>query len=225
MLDGLTEGLKAGGGEVEGIYVLPGEAGLSELEKIEALMESADAAVSFFSGEVAKQFAQIISHSSKLDFSKFYFSKYFLDGLEKANIKTSEMKNFGCWDADDTQSAAFKSGYAELYGKYPNDFSLLGYENGQILASILAKNPGRSDQIVEVIQEFEFEGPRGTVKFESELNKTIYNHHLRLFGNEEGEIKNSEIQLLTGNKEMIKNVFYQGEMYSVNGWKTPYFCL
>lgn len=76
-----------------------------------------------------------------------------------------------------------------------------------------------------MIQEFEFEGPRGTVKFESELNKTIYNHHLRLFGNEEGEIKNSEIQLLTGNKEMIKNVFYQGEMYSVNGWKTPYFCL
>ena len=208
--------------DITGHFITP----LNPRENESELMEVAfsdinpDAIIAYHNGIYAKEHAEFLTQNK-------IYNKYPIYALpfstETSTIKEfpeviNNIKTISSWqpELDNTVNKAFVEAFTNKYGKQPDYFALLGYENGLIINEFLIKKESNPKTHIHEIQT---EGPRGTINFNNSYKKTNYDCYIwdHKFVDESNIQKNNNITL--------PNTFFKGtEIQSHQGWFNAYLC-
>ena len=82
-------------------------------------------------------------------------------------------------DLDNETNQRFVEGYRGKYDETPNQFSVFGYDAGQVLAqSIEEAGSAEADALTEVLRGITFESPRGEITLNPETNNPIQSYQI-----------------------------------------------
>ncbi len=106
-------------------------------------------------------------------------------------------------------------------------FSILGYENGLIIKNILvnSNNDVKINVLIDEINKLNITGPRGTIQFDKDTNRTIFNHYIyQLNLDSESNISFRKIETLANDGHFIKAITLYNEPVKLSGWQNAYLC-
>ncbi|MEN2416337.1 ABC transporter substrate-binding protein [Flavobacterium mesophilum] len=188
-----------------------------------------DAVFAFYSGLYADENADFINQNKIAQKYPFYVTPFFINNkiLEQFKSNPHELYIVGSWMQNSTQDSDFETAYEETYSGVPTVFSVLGYENGLILKNILTQSNFNTNtsNLIDHINKINIEGPRGTIQFDQDTNRTIYNNHIyKLNLDTLSNISFEKIETLVNVGSFIKAITSHKEPVQVTGWQNAYLC-
>jgi branched-chain amino acid transport system substrate-binding protein len=107
---------------------------------------------------------------------EFYCSSFMVEEQTMATYTLPAAKFFAYipWSSilDQEPNMAFKQSMLQQKNKVANVFHLLGWEAGMVCARLFAGKGSRDEVIAELLQNWSYESPRGTVTFHPETRTT-----------------------------------------------------
>lgn len=187
-----------------------------------------NAVFAFYSGLYADENADFLKQNKLTQKYPFYVTPFFINDkiLDEYKNNPHELYVVSSWMQNDTESADFTSGYKEVYNENPSLFSVLGYENGLILKNLLlnARNL-KTSSLIEEMHRLNIEGPRGTIRFDKDTNRTLFNHYIyQLNLDPLNNISFRKIETLINDGDFIKAFASQTKPDYVGGWDNAYLC-
>ncbi|WP_343707002.1 ABC transporter substrate-binding protein [Flavobacterium sp.] len=187
-----------------------------------------NAVFAFYSGLYADENADFLKQNKLTQKYPFYVTPFFINDkiLDEYKNNPHELYVVSSWMPNDTESVDFTSGYKEVYNENPSLFSVLGYENGLILKNLLlnARNL-KTSSLIEEIHRLNIEGPRGTIRFDKDTNRTRFNHYIyQLNLDPLNNISFRKIETLINDGDFIKAFASQTKPDYVGGWDNAYLC-
>lgn len=187
-----------------------------------------DAVFAFYSGIYAEENAGFVSQNKITQKYPFYVTPFFINDKILENYKTNPHNLYvvSSWMQNDTETLDFTSEYLNAYSDNPSVFSILGYENGLILKTIIQKTTNLSfNSLIEEINKLNIAGPRGTISFDKETNRTVFNHHIyELNLDSLNNISFRKIETLINDGHFIKAFTLSAKPDKLGGWQNAYLC-
>lgn len=188
----------------------------SQIMKESIINYNPDAVIAFHSGLFAEEHANFINQSRSLNeypyyMSNFSFNESLIDVLDKIFIVGSWIEN--------NDTCLFSKTYKDNYKDNPNIFSMLGYETSLIVSTSFDQ---LFDKMLANVKNINIDGPRGYIKFDTESNRTIYNHYIYKLNKENRIFKIDSI--LENNGDFIKTITKTDMTVSSGGWHNAYLC-
>ncbi|WP_343694418.1 ABC transporter substrate-binding protein [Flavobacterium sp.] len=187
-----------------------------------------DAVFAFYSGLYAEENAGFVSQNKITQKYPFYVTPFFINDKILENYKTNPHNLYvvSSWMQNDTETLDFTSEYLNAYSDNPSVFSILGYENGLILKTIIQKTTNLSfNSLIEEINKLNIAGPRGTISFDKETNRTVFNHHIyELNLDSLNNISFRKIETLINDGHFIKAFTLSAKPDKLGGWQNAYLC-
>lgn len=214
-----------------GHYITPFIPREDEAKHMEAELEAynPDAVFAFHSGLYAEENATFISQNKINQKYPFYVTAFSITDkfIEEYKNASQDLHVVSPWLNNSSNDSEFVIKYKDAHMELPSVFSMLGYENGLIISHLLEKTNGNTtiNALTEAMHILQISGPRGTIEFDNETNRTIFNHHIyKLIPNNENEIKFKKINTLENNGHFIKAIASQDAPPKIGGWQNAYLC-
>jgi branched-chain amino acid transport system substrate-binding protein len=229
-IQALEKGLYGSGGEFAGHFITPHTPRENEAEIMKQFMESTKphAIYAQYSGIFAREHATFISQNKVSTNYPMYASPFAIEN-SLLNDFPEVFNNTRClssWMVEDENEVNLKfvADYAELYEREPSVFSLLGYENGKVLAEV-AKLASKYTvaEIRKVLETVSFDSPRGMFNFHPDTHRTSFGQHLWKIISENGGYKKLKIAQFNTPPESTL-AWMNSESASVGGWYNAYLC-
>lgn len=190
-----------------------------------------DAVFAFHSGLYAEEHASFVGVTSITKKYPFYMTSFSVNDkiIEQYGDSLNDVFLVGSWldGMKDETSCNFTKQYKEAYQQKPSAFSLLGYESGAAVKALLetcGTNAGFGTWTAE-FNKISVEGPRGTIAFSAETNRTVYDHYIfRMTVNENAQSNLELVELLKNDGDFIKNITEQTLPEQTGGWHNAYLC-
>ncbi|MEN2401100.1 ABC transporter substrate-binding protein [Flavobacterium sp. MC2016-06] len=192
-------------------------------------IQEPDAVFAFYSGLYAEENAAFINQNKIIQKYPFYVTPFFINDkiLEEYKNNPHELYVVGSWMQDDSQSVDFDTEYKNTYSESPSAFSILGYESGLLLKNILNNtndNP-KIDVLINEINKLNITGPRGTIQFDADTNRTIFDHYIyKLNIDSLSNLSFIKIETLANDGHFIKAITSYNEPVKFGGWQNAYLC-
>lgn len=142
------------------------------------------------------------------------------DGVKSVSTWYSELNN--------TKNNSFVEEYDNRYSKKPSSFSLLGYEQGLVIAHLMNQHLGKnSNSKQQIIQDLEIESPRGMLSYNKETHRTHFDHYEweLSYSEEDKKYYKKYKKLKTDNNlEFILNAIKTSDTSVTGGWFNAYLC-
>lgn len=188
-----------------------------------------DAVFAFYSGLYAEENATFINQNKVTQKYPFYVTPFFINDkiLEQHKKDPHELYVVGSWMQQDNENLDFDSAYKDAYSESPSVFSILGYENGLIIKNILvnSNNDVKINVLIDEINKLNITGPRGTIQFDKDTNRTIFDHYIyQLNLDSESNISFRKIETLANDGHFIKAITLYNEPVKLSGWQNAYLC-
>ena len=189
----------------------------------------ADAVFAFHSGLYAEEHAEFMSKINLIKNITYYLTPFSV----KKKLYVKKLNNtfvVASWVENDTdaQNCSFTEKYMQEYNNdTPNIFALLGYENGLILKTILEKDDSHNSyqSLLEKMEMLTAEGPRGTIFFEKNTNRTVFNHYIyKIVTNDENNFSYQKMETLKNDGHFIQNILFTKPPEKLGGWHNAYLC-
>ncbi len=223
-------GLKKKNLNFSGHYITP----FNPRDNEEVIMEQtisgdADAVFAFHSGLYAEEHAEFMSKINLIKNITYYITPFSV----KKKLYVKKLNNtfvVASWIENDTdaQNCSFTEKYMQEYNNdTPNIFALLGYENGLILKTILEKDDSHNSyqSLLEKMEMLTAEGPRGTIFFEKNTNRTVFNHYIyKIVTNDENNFSYQKMETLKNDGHFIQNILFTKPPEKLGGWHNAYLC-
>ena len=188
-----------------------------------------DAIFAFYSGLYAEENAAFIKQNRITQKYPFYVTPFFINDqiLEDYKNEPHELYVVSSWMQNDTETADFIIDYKNKYAEDPSIFSILGYENGLILKNILlqANHNINVNFLIEEIEKLNITGPRGTIRFDQDTNRTLFDYHIYELNLD--SVKNigfKKIETLPNDGHFIKAFTSLTKPDQLGGWQNAYLC-
>lgn len=138
-----------------------------------------DAIVAFHNAIYAKEHATFLNENGvHKNFPIYALPFSYSNDLVKEYTNVFEkIKLVSNWfpELENQENQKFITAYQDNHNKTPDCFALLGYENGLVIRETLKNDP---KNIKETIENINVDGPRGTIQFNNELNRTTYKNYV-----------------------------------------------
>lgn len=218
ILSAIEAGCQDNNIDIVGHYITPfiPRENESQIMKESILSCNPNAIIAFHSGLFAEEHANFINKSSSLNeypyyMSNFSFNENLIDVLDSIFIVGSWIEN--------NDACLFSKIFKDQYNESPNVFSILGYETSLILSTSFDQ---LFDKMLANIKTIHIDGPRGSIKFDSESNRTIYSHYIYKLNKENRTFDIDSI--LENNGDFIKTITKTDMTVNSGGWHNAYLC-
>lgn len=212
-----------------GHYITPFQPRPEEPQFMESTLQASepDAVFAFYSGLYANENAAFIAQNNITQKYPFYMTAFSLTEkvLEDYKEAPHEMYVVSPW-MQDNDAEQFNNEYVNTYAEYPGAFSLLGYENGLIVAGILDK-AGNSTiaDMLKAADALSIAGPRGIIQFDPENNRTSFDHYIYSLGlDDQNNISFTKKDTLNNNGDFIRLTATTTSSDQTGGWHNAYLC-
>lgn len=175
-----------------------------------------DAVIAFYSGLYSQEHAEFLKICKPLYQYPYYISSFSYNDDLIDIIDTLYI--VGSW-IDNNDDCTFSKQYKENYNLAPNVFSLLGYETSLILSSSFDISFNKT---MENIKTVNIEGPRGNIYFDSESNRTYFDHYIYKLVKKKRKFETHSI--LHNNGNFIKTITKTDITVNSGGWHNAYLC-
>jgi ABC-type branched-subunit amino acid transport system substrate-binding protein len=180
--------------------------------------DNPDAIVAFHNGLFAEEHASYLAQNDLQKKYPIYALPFTCDAkLCKEHPSVfQDIKVIANWftDLENDTNKKFIADYLAAKGKNPTFFSLLGYENGLIIANAIRNN---QIPLKDAISATTVEGPRGTIKFNAQSNNTEFDNYI-------WSIKTDKKEVLTKLEKNPNPTSRQTNHEDLQGWMNAYLC-
>jgi hypothetical protein len=188
-----------------------------------------DAVFAFYSGLYAQENADFISQNKINQKYPFYVTPFFITDkiLEGYKNDPHDLYVVSSWMQKDNDALDFEKDYVNTYSENPSAFSILGYENGLILKNLLLNTNDLSlNSLITEIHKLNIAGPRGIIRFDKDINRTIFNHHIYKLNLESttNEVSFKKIETFINDGHFIKAFTSFTKPEQLGGWHNAYLC-
>ncbi|MEL1255956.1 ABC transporter substrate-binding protein [Flavobacterium sp. DGU38] len=188
-----------------------------------------DAVFAFYSGLYAEENAAFLKQNKLTQKYPFYVTPFFINDniMEQYKNAPHDLYVVGSWMQNNEDAHSFNEEYRNTYSESPSVFSLLGYESGLIIKNILnnSDNDLRANVLIEKLNKLNIAGPRGTIQFEKDINRTIFNHHIyKLNTDPLSNARFDKMETLVNDGQFIKAVTLYKQPAKFGGWQNAYLC-
>jgi branched-chain amino acid transport system substrate-binding protein len=189
-----------------------------------------DAVFAFHSGTYAKEHASYIDSNQLTAHYPFYLTSFSVnnDIIQQYGSGLNHVFLVGSWleGAKDESACTFTKHYREVHGQLPGAFSLLGYESGLFVKALLESTSGTGPRALATnAYAVSVEGPRGTIQFQPETNRTVYDHYIfRMTVDAEANHALEQIEVLQNDGSFIQDIIKQDLPEQMGGWHNAYLC-
>jgi hypothetical protein len=222
----LESGVTETGLRLSGHYITPFQPRENEPECMQQTITSAspDAVVAFHSGLYAQEHKDFIFNTSLLGRYPYYVTPFTLsDGFIQQNT-AGELLVVSSW-MPGVANDDFYTSYKEKHNEKPTVFALLGYESYLLLSEIIDKEAGSYDAMCSTINNCTIEGPRGTITFDNETNRTFFNHYIfKTIAYDENNFSFQQVETLKNDGGFLKRVLQMPVPPKLGGWHNAYLC-
>lgn len=194
------------------------------LETLESLKP--EAVFAFHSGIYAEEHASYLTQNKLAQNYPFYFTSFSINDkiLQDHKNAFGDILMVSSWSENlkSKKNTAFIEKYKLIFHEKPSAFSLLGYESGLVLESLLRDSDTlpRLETLIERMKEQAPEGPRGKMEFHSDTNRTSFDSYIFKITDDETHIE----AVLKNNGEFIQKIMQQDQPLTVGGWHNAYLC-
>ncbi|NOQ70639.1 MAG: ABC transporter substrate-binding protein [Crocinitomix sp.] len=205
--------------EFSGHFITPHEPRDNEAEVMQNYIseDKPDAIVAFHNGIFAKEHATFLHENKIHEKYPIYALPFSCEDNLIAEFPDvfQEIKPISSWflELENESNKDFIAAYEALKGNKPSYFSLLGYENGLVIANALKKDL----PLKTAIANSNATGPRGPIVFDEESKSTTFNHYL-------WKIKDGLKEKLTKLEVHPLKTPRQLEKADPKGWFNAYLC-
>ncbi|AXG74395.1 hypothetical protein DVK85_09180 [Flavobacterium arcticum] len=230
MLAAIEKALQKNNLNFSGHYITPFQPREDEADYMNHAMsgKSIDAVFAFYSGLYAEENADFISKTDLFNELTYYLTPFSV----KKNVyhnKLNPIFVIGSWlqDSDDSLKSSFLEQYKEVYDHPPTIFSLLGYENALVLKTIFEnEDPNSSyNSLLANMKKLTVEGPRGTIFFEKDTHRTVFNHYIyKIVTYDENNFSYQKVETLENDGSLIQAVLFHDPPSQPGGWQNAYLC-
>ncbi|NDI99671.1 ABC transporter substrate-binding protein [Flavobacterium sp. LaA7.5] len=190
--------------------------------------KNTDAVFGFYSGLYAEEHSDFIAQTNLLNELTYYLTPFSV----KKNVyynKLNPIFVIGSWlgNSDHDLNSLFIEQYKKEYNNAPSIFSLLGYENSIVLKTILENEDSDSSykSLLAKMKTLTAEGPRGTICFEKNTNRTVFNHYLyKIVANDENNFSYQRVETLKNDGGFIQAILFHESPSQPGGWQNAYLC-
>ncbi|MFB3387664.1 ABC transporter substrate-binding protein [Flavobacterium sp. LAR06] len=188
-----------------------------------------DAVFAFYSGLYAEENADFINQNKITKKYPFYVTPFSINDkiLEEYKIEPHELYVVSSWMQNDSTSTNFTDEYKNKYSDAPSVFSILGYENGLIIKTILRNTESNTgiSSLIEEIDKLNISGPRGNIEFDKGTNRTMFDHHMyKLNFDSNDDISFNKIKTFVNDGHFIKAFTSSNKPEKAGGWQNAYLC-
>ncbi|UWY27330.1 ABC transporter substrate-binding protein [Flavobacterium sp. TR2] len=187
-----------------------------------------NAVFAFYSGLYAEENADFMKQNKITQKYPFYVTPFFINDkiLDEYKNNPHELYVVSTWMQHDTDATDFSSNYKEIYAETPSLFSILGYENGLILKHMLLNAANlKTSSLIEAIHKLNIDGPRGTIRFDEDTNRTVFDHYIyQLNLDSFNTISFKKIETLINDGDFIKAFASLSKPEHLGGWDNAYLC-
>lgn len=174
-----AKGTEDGGGAIVHNFVSHyKESEFSVQPFVEAVREKQGASIAAcFSSYLASLFVNNLAAGQLPEGMEFYCSSFMAEEqtIASYNLPAAKFYAYVPWASvlADAPNTAFKQSILQQKNKAANIFHLLGWEAGMVCARLFAGTGSRDEVLQEMLQNWSYESPRGTVTFHPET-RTSY---------------------------------------------------
>jgi branched-chain amino acid transport system substrate-binding protein len=221
------QGVESSGGEIiETLLEKQGEVNFENTSVNQLKSSRPDAVYVFLNGNKADNFIRNYYFSAiniPILSTAFVVEKHRAVNLGEA---VNNVVTIGSWDVENTskQNKEFVSKYQKATHKMPDNFSMLGYESGQLLYASLAKSGSdlSANTISNQLKNLSIASPRGEINVNPKsgfVNNQLLVRKTKVLAS--GEINNDVIEKITPVNE-YEELFASLDNTYRSGWLNPY---
>jgi branched-chain amino acid transport system substrate-binding protein len=237
-LDAVMHAFEENENPFSGHYITPFLPRENETQLMQEHIDSykPEAICAFHSGLYTQEHTQFLNENRLLQKYPYYLSAFCFDSeLENVANKdhlfvvSSWLGNECCSTTTSDVAANFDfiTNYRTSYTELPTAFSLLGYESGLIIKSLLENTSEITSTplLIETMNSLQFVGPRGTIRFDPQTQRTIFDHYIYTTSTDEaGSYCMVKTETLVNNGNFIKKIINTPTPIKAGGWQNAYLC-
>jgi len=229
-IDALGRGLSQSGGAFAGHYVTPHMPRENEADIMKHLFEEVNPAAicAQYSGIFAREHASFLSKYTILEQYPFFASYYTVENRVLNDFPGTFDKSYciASWMPEDTntENQQFLTEYLATYDRLPNEFSLLGFENGNALANIISNTTKFTvPEMTGILEETALTSPRGIFHFNRDTHRTAFDQKLWDISFKDGTYSKTIKKHFDNQIDITSEWINSGET-SPTGWFNAYLC-
>ena len=224
---GFQRGLMENGGDISFLKITPEAWTQKEFDEFvqEFKEKKADFAYVHMSTPASESFLDLYVNSGKQDEIPVMFSDITMMEKHLENISQAGLESFASWSPTLSNDAntKFLNDYQEEYGMAPDMFSLMGYEAGLLVQSLVENNALKNNRKGFPDSIDGIASPRGTLKLHHEHRHLLAPTYRRStsFNEEKGALENLITETID-QEEAIASERIIEENHRSSGWLNPY---
>ncbi len=215
------------GGEIAHFYVAPME---YQKESYDAMIDgmteaNPDVAFLLFSYKEGDKVLNVLSESELNGKIPFVAIPTLTDeSVYESNHKLDGVVSVASWAFDDPNPVmkGFVDLMDEKHQTAPNIMHLLGYEMGQLMASLYTEYECIPNDISEKLRNLTTDSPRGVLTYNSYGESQVDSFKIRKFNFNEVRYHNTVVD--TMDTSITANLYSRFEALEYGGWQNPYIC-
>lgn len=222
----IEQAFTTGDCKFSGHYIMPLHPRENEEEYMHQTISSSlpEAVFAFYSGIYAQENAAFLSTNNLTKSYPFYFTSFSINEkiLEEHTTTFNNAYMVSSWteSMDNKENNDFIDLYKRTFFKNPNAFSLLGYETGLIIETLLQKTNALHDiDAMDTIMKNLPKGPRGEIKFHTDTQRTFFDNYIFKIASD-----NAPVTTLENNGMFILEIMNQQNPVNAGGWHNAYLC-
>jgi len=221
-------GLYQNNSEFSGHYITPLNPRENEADWMQEALAplKPEAVFAFHSGIYAEEHASYLIKNKLAQSYPFYFTSFSISDKIRQEYKDAfegDILVVAPWSENlkNKKNTLFIEKYKAILHEKPSVFSMLGYESGLIVESLLRDSDGipALDRLIERMEDAP-EGPRGKMEFHSDTNRTRFDHYIFKMTEDETQIE----AVLKNNGEFIQKIMSDSTPIAAGGWHNAYLC-
>lgn len=184
-----------------------------------------EAVFAFHSGIYAEEHASYLTKNGLTQNYPFYFTSFSISDKIMKEYKQAfeEVYMISTWSEiiKNEKNISFIEKYKTSFNESPSAFSLLGYESGMIVESLIKglDSIPTLDSLIEKMGTV-LEGPRGKMDFHPDTNRTFFDSYIFKITSDETQIE----AVLKNDGEFIQKITLLDQPESTGGWHNAYLC-
>lgn len=214
-----------------GHYITPLQPRENEAEIMETTINAyePEAVFGIFSGLYAEENTTFVLKNKITQKYPFFMMPFSINTQFKEEFRNNphDIYVITTWVENKTQECRnFTAAYQAIHDNHPSAFSLLGYESGLIIKSVLETSANsNSSSYKKNIEQLNVSGPRGIICFNKETNRSCFDHYIyKMNVDTDGNVIAEVTETFKNDGNFIRSMIAEQKLAGTGGWYNAYLC-